>query len=218
MSSMDAESKGLLHPRHGEAAEKESCVICLDYDVDFNLMFSVGDQCSHRFCFNCVKKHIEVQLLNGTVPKCLLYGCRSPLSFDKCGKLLTDLKLSLMWEQRIKEDSTPMNERVYCPYQSCSYLMSKTELCSSDESALRRCFKCDGSFCLHCKVPWHSALSCNAYKKLYPNPQVDDEDFAKLKSMAKRKGWRQCGKCKHMIERSGGGCNRMLCRYIDLST
>ncbi|KAF3550591.1 hypothetical protein DY000_02001045 [Brassica cretica] len=115
-----------------------------------------------------------------------------------------------MWEQMIKEDSTPLNERVYCPFQSCSYLMSKTELSSSDEYALRRCFKCDGSFCLHCKVPWHSALSCNKYKKLYPNPQVD-EDFAKLKSMAKRKGWRQCGKCKHMIERSIG-CNMMRCR------
>ncbi|KAH0888689.1 hypothetical protein HID58_051118 [Brassica napus] len=29
--------------------------------------------------------------------------------------------------------------------------------------------------------------------------------------MAKRKGWRQCGKCKHMIERSVG-CNMMRCR------
>uniref|UniRef100_A0A0D3B2H6 IBR domain-containing protein n=1 Tax=Brassica oleracea var. oleracea TaxID=109376 RepID=A0A0D3B2H6_BRAOL len=57
-------------------------------------------------------------------------------------------------------------------------LVQQYDMRNIPESPIR-CFKCDGSFCLHCKVPWHSALSCNKYKKLYPNPQVD-EDFAKF--------------------------------------
>lgn len=47
-----------LYPRQAKAAKKESCVICLDDDIDFDLMFRV-DECGHRFCFNCVKQQIE---------------------------------------------------------------------------------------------------------------------------------------------------------------
>ncbi|CAA7032108.1 unnamed protein product [Microthlaspi erraticum] len=200
---MDAEAKD---------SKKESCVICTEDNIDSELMFSV-DKCGHRFCLNCVERNIAVNLLDGTIPNCLEHRCKSQLSIDRCGMLLTR-KLSLMWRQRIKENSTPLDERIYCPDQSCSYLMSKKELGSSvdDESGLRRCFKCFRSFCLRCKVPWHSSLSCKAYKKLHPNPQDDDdEDDAKLRSLAKRKGWRQCGKCHYMVERIEG-CFFMRCR------
>ncbi|KAL1208579.1 E3 ubiquitin-protein ligase RSL1 [Cardamine amara subsp. amara] len=210
MTPMDAEVRpGIsLYPRQANEAKKESCVICFDDDIDFDLMFLV-DECGHRFCFNCMKQHIEVKLLDGTIPNCLEHRCESQLSIDRCGKFLS-LELSLMWKQRIKEISTPLTERVYCPYQSCAYLMSKTELSSSVKSGLRRCFKCDGSFCLHCKVPWHSTLSCKAYKKLHPSPENDDDD-AKVKSLAKLNGWRQCGRCQYMVERSYG-CNHIRCR------
>ncbi|VVB16683.1 unnamed protein product [Arabis nemorensis] len=191
------------------AKSKESCVICFGDDIDSDLMFLV-DECGHRFCFNCVKKHIEVKLIDRMIPNCLVHRCESQLSFDRCGKFLT-LKLSSMWKQRIKEDSTPLKERVYCPYQSCSYLMSKTELFSLFRYTHRKsCFKCGGSFCVRCKVPWHSRLSCTDYKKLHSRPQNDNYDV-KLKSLAKLKGWRQCGKCQHMIERTSG-CKHITCR------
>lgn len=109
-------------------------------------------------------------------------------------------------KERTKENSVPYNERVYCPYKNCSYLMSRTELVLGSACGHRKCLKCGCFFCFYCKAPWHSMLSCTDYKKLHSNTQN-----AKLISLANLSGWRQCGKCNHMVERSGG-CGHMTCR------
>ncbi|XP_019087911.1 PREDICTED: uncharacterized protein LOC104729012 [Camelina sativa] len=200
-------------PRQAKATRKEECAICFN-DIYAERMFSV-DKCRHRFCFQCVKQHVEVKLLHGLVPKCPHGGCKTELVIDACGKLLTP-KLSQMWQQRIKEIAVPVTERVYCPYPRCSALMSKTKIAETAKSLLsvypksgvRRCVECRGLFCVDCKVPWHGNLSCTEYKKLYPNPPADD---VKLKSLANNKMWRQCGKCQHMIELTQG-CNHITCR------
>ncbi|VVB16686.1 unnamed protein product [Arabis nemorensis] len=85
-----------LFPRQVKAAKNETCVICLDQDIDSDVMFLVGS-CGHRFCLNCVKQHIEVKLLDGKIPNCLEHRCQSQLSIRKCVKILTP-KLSLMWK------------------------------------------------------------------------------------------------------------------------
>ncbi|KAG2299845.1 hypothetical protein Bca52824_036317 [Brassica carinata] len=200
-------------PRQAKVARKEECLICFN-DIDPERMFSIG-KCSHRFCFQCVKQHVEVKLLHGMIPNCPHDKCKSELVIDACGKLLTP-KLGEMWKQRIKENAIPVTDRVYCPYLRCSALMSKTKISESAKSLLsaypasgvRRCVECRGLFCVDCKVPWHGKLSCTEYKKLHPNPPADD---VKLKSLANNKMWRQCGKCQHMIELSQG-CNHITCR------
>ncbi|CAH8323417.1 unnamed protein product [Eruca vesicaria subsp. sativa] len=188
------------------AIEKETCVICFDEDIDSDdLMFSVDSRCGHRFCVNCVTQHLVVTLLDGTLPNCLQHGCMTQLSVYRCGKLLTP-DMSLRWKEMAEENSIPYNERVYCPYENCSYLMSKKKLVLASACGHRKCLKCGGSFCFYCKAPWHGMLSCNENKKLHPNTQN-----AKLISLANRNGWRQCGKCNHMVERSDG-CRHMTCR------
>ncbi|CAH8338088.1 unnamed protein product [Eruca vesicaria subsp. sativa] len=182
-------------PRQGGKADKktEHCIICLD-DVDSDLIF-YSERCGHRFCINCVKQHIP------------------NFSIDRCGDLLT-FKQSLLWMQTIEENSIPLENRVYCPYESCSHLMSKTELSRGGSySRLRRCFECRGEFCVHCRVPWHGKLSCNDYKRLYPKKyyREDGEDANKVKALANLNGWRQCPRCYHMVGRSYG-CNRITCR------
>ncbi|CAA7062424.1 unnamed protein product [Microthlaspi erraticum] len=115
-----------------------------------------------------------------------------------------------MWEEMIRGSSIPYAERVYCPNENCSYVMSKTELSRSksprgDPSGLKRCVKCRGSFCVSCNVPWHYMRSCKDYINSCPN------NDARLKSLANLCGWRQCPNCHHMVERSSG-CNRITCR------
>ncbi|KAG2274577.1 hypothetical protein Bca52824_057132 [Brassica carinata] len=165
--------------------EKESCVICFDEDIDSDLMFS---------------------LLDGTIPNCLHHGCTTQLSVDTCGQCPFDSGDVFESKERTKENSVPYNERVYCPYKNCSYLMSRTELVLGSACGHRKCLKCGCFFCFYCKAPWHSMLSCTDYKKLHSNTQN-----AKLISLANLSGWRQCGKCNHMVERSGG-CGHMTCR------
>ncbi|KFK32796.1 hypothetical protein AALP_AA6G289400 [Arabis alpina] len=195
-------------PRQAKPAKKTTCTICLDDDINVDQMFCV-DKCRHRFCYECMKRHIEVRLLEGSVMRCPHYRCKSKLTFVRCANFLAP-KVRAMWEQRIKEDSIPVTARIYCPNPRCSALMSQTQLSrSTKEAGVRRsCFKCSKPFCIHCKVPWHSKLSCDDYKRLHPNPTTSD---GMLKALANQKLWRQCGKCQHMIELSKG-CVRVSCR------
>ncbi|KAL4318548.1 hypothetical protein GQ457_18G005570 [Hibiscus cannabinus] len=192
---------------------KETCVICLE-DADSGSMFSV-DGCMHRYCFSCMKQHVEVKLLHGMVPKCPHEGCKSELTVDSCRKFLTP-KLIETLKQRMKEASIPVTEKVYCPHPTCSTLMSRTEvskyakdaLAGIERSGARKCLKCHGLFCINCKVPWHTSMTCEDYKRKNPLPAAAD---LKLKSLARMNLWRQCVKCNHMIELSEG-CYHMTCR------
>ncbi|CAL9224600.1 unnamed protein product [Arabidopsis halleri] len=189
----------------GDDGEK-TCAICIE-ETDAEHMFFT-DKCLHRHCFSCVNKHVEVKLLSRTVPTCLESGCKSELTLESCSQVLTP-KLIEMWKRKMKEDLIPDAEKIYCPYPRCSVLMSKTELSSeAEQSNVRACIKCYGLFCIDCKVPSHSDLSCAEYKRLHPEPPFDDME---LKCLANDQMWRQCAECKHMIELSDG-CNHITCR------
>ncbi|XP_006419033.2 probable E3 ubiquitin-protein ligase ARI3 [Eutrema salsugineum] len=195
-------------PRKAKPAPKSTCPICFDDDTNADQMFTV-DKCRHRFCSQCVKRHIEVRLLDGSVMRCPHYRCKSKLALNSCASMLTP-KLNALWQERIKEDLIPYADRVYCPNPKCSALMSKTELSkSSKEAGYRRCCsKCGEHLCTNCKVPWHENLACKDYKMLHPSPTEND---GKLKALANQKMWRQCGNCQHMIELSKG-CVIVICR------
>ncbi|GMN24598.1 hypothetical protein TIFTF001_000615 [Ficus carica] len=191
----------------------ETCVICLE-DNDVSQIFVVND-CQHRYCFSCMKQHVETKLREALVPKCPHHGCKSELDVDSCKKFLTPKFIEIMF-QRKKEAITPVTERVYCPNPRCSVLMSKTEVLEYskkegidvDGLGARRCVKCNGIFCINCKVPWHRNMTCAQYNTLNPNPPAED---AKLKLLASRNLWRQCIKCNLMIELAEG-CYHMTCR------
>ncbi|EFH53666.1 predicted protein [Arabidopsis lyrata subsp. lyrata] len=126
------------------------------------------------------------------------YGCKSNLNLRSCAYLLTP-KVQKMWQRRIKQDSIPQWDRFHCPKPSCSAWMSKTKLFESiEEEGVRRCcFKCRTPFCINCKVPWHSNLSCDEYRNSLPKPTTIV--------------WHQCRSCQHMIELSDK-LSKITCR------
>ncbi|XP_076959749.1 uncharacterized protein LOC143635923 [Bidens hawaiensis] len=185
----------------------DNCVICLD-DKPIHQFLSI-EGCTHRYCYSCVKQHVEVKLLNGMLPKCPHEGCGNDLRLESCEKFLNP-KFTEMLRQQIKEESILVTEKVYCPYPKCSTLMSRTEVIGLPKLVYgfgaRKCYKCHGIFCIICKVPWHNDMNCAEYKRQNPTQPVEE---SKIKSMAARK--RQCIKCKHMIELAAG-CYHMTCR------
>ncbi|XP_050876519.1 E3 ubiquitin-protein ligase RSL1-like, partial [Lathyrus oleraceus] len=57
------------------------------------------DECQHRYCFSCMKQHVEVKLLHGMVPKCPHEGCKNELLIDSCRKFLTSKLIETMQQQ-----------------------------------------------------------------------------------------------------------------------
>lgn len=192
----------------------ENCVICLD-DKPMDQFLSI-EGCTHQFCYACMKQHVEVKLLHGVLPKCPHEGCANELRIESCEKFLTP-KFTEMMRQQMKENSIPVTEKVYCPYPKCSTLMSRTEIRALPKLdfgfGARACFKCRGIFCINCRVPWHDNINCAEYKRRNPTSLVEE---SKLKNLAARNLWRQCIKCKHMIELAAG-CYHMTCRYAIFS-
>ena len=203
--------------RNGNKERRETCSICLE-DTGVSKIHAV-EGCGHRFCFSCMKEHVRFKLLYGMLPACPRIGCTTMLTVEGSKALVPPPLLEKM-AQRIRERQIPEGDRIYCPYPKCSALMSLSEVqgsCSSKcnhggrtckDAALRKCVRCGGSLCIRCKVPWHERMSCREYQWLYPHGGRED---AELQKLAKQRLWRQCERCKHMIELSTG-CPHVICK------
>ncbi|KAM3194361.1 hypothetical protein ACQJBY_070808 [Aegilops geniculata] len=192
--------------------KRETCAICLE-DTDLSKIYAV-EGCAHRFCFSCMKEHVKIKLLGGTLPACPQDGCTTKLTVKDSKIFLTPQLLEIM-VQCIREGQIPPTQKIYCPYSKCSTLMSLREVISSwalmytvaGGPTLRKCIKCKGLFCISCKVPWHAGMSCCDYKRKYPHVRPED---AKLQNLAQQRSWRKCVKCNHMIELAEG-CYHITC-------
>ena len=64
-----------------------TCPICFDHDLEAEQMLTV-DFCHHQFCLECVKRYIEVKLVEGGVLSCPHYQfflwCRNGGFFFWC--------------------------------------------------------------------------------------------------------------------------------------
>lgn len=190
-----------------------TCTICLE-DADMEQMLVIPG-CLHSYCLSCMSKHVQFKLLHGILPKCPDENCKSMLELDNCKKFLSPELFDVMC-QRVKEASIPPGEKIYCPYSRCSTLLSKIELQRSKDEADaigvlggRKCPSCGGLFCINCKVPWHSNMSCSDFKIQNTNSFKDEK---KLKSLATENLWRHCPKCNHMVSLAAG-CYHISCRY-----
>ncbi|CAM8952711.1 unnamed protein product [Rhodiola kirilowii] len=191
----------------------ETCVICME-DTVVSDMFTI-DGCLHRYCFSCMKQHVEVKLLNGQMAHCPHEDCDSEVPLESCKSFLEPKFVDIMI-QRMKEAALHPTEKLYCPYPRCSALMSKKEIVDDSPSyihnitsaSMSKCTKCRMCFCRNCMVPWHKGMSCEDYQT---STMYKDAGDTKLKSLAHHKRWRQCVKCSNMIELAEG-CYHIYCR------
>eukprot|EP00253_Pinus_taeda_P014236 PITA_14236 len=182
---------------------KEECNMCFDdVNVTVNVTLYVKGWIAHY----------------SNVPICPTHRCISKLTIDDCEKFLPSKWLEILIK-RSEEEKIADSEKVYCPYPDCSFLMASSELnkcaqvpspfSSSSHSSLTikatKCQKCCRLFCIECKVPWHTDMSCEEYA-----PQLGAVS-AELNLLAENNKWKRCPNCKHMIERTDG-CPHIICR------
>ncbi|KAK1429526.1 hypothetical protein QVD17_11737 [Tagetes erecta] len=194
-----------------DVAITEPCKICFEYFCPDKL-FSVK-KCLHRYCFSCMRKHVEAKLLQGKLPQCPYEKCESNIRVESCKTFLKPESYVLL-RSRVKEASIPLADKLYCPFSDCSALMSITEVkehtpsSSSSSSGMRQCVECQRHFCVNCKVPWHNNFTCIDYMK---SSLFKSSNEAKLKSLATTKEWRECIRCKNLVELAKG-CYHIYCR------
>ncbi|XP_078445203.1 E3 ubiquitin-protein ligase RSL1-like [Wolffia australiana] len=196
------------------AGVKENCIL---EDVDPESIFQVNG-CNHRFCFSCMRQHVEVKLFDGALPHCPSEGCKTELTADVSWAYLSP-KLAETLAQRLAEAAIPANDKVYCPYPRCSPLMARNDMYQLEEGSssrgaaredlgMRQCRICKDLFCLVCMVPWHYSMSCKEYRW---NSHQSHEDETRVEQLANAHRWRRCVKCSQMIELASG-CFHISCK------
>ena len=83
---------------------------------------------------------------------------------------------------------------LYCSSRNCAAFVPPSNI-HGDVGVCR----CGGRTCRHCRSQEHRDKLC-----------AQDKETQKVEELGKRKGWKHCPKCQHMIERTAG-CLHMTC-------
>lgn len=178
----------------------EACTICLEDVPQSQIQVIAG--CLHRFCITCLQTHSHNKVKDRQFPvPCPHPNCPTTLSHEECDILLTSSQARQLLADLATEASIPEASKFYCPYPECSALMVAEERGPNQQA---ECLACHRWLCLWCRTPWHHNQSCGQAK-------ASATDDGPLLQLARQCRWRQCQRCKHMIELSHG-CNHMTCR------
>ncbi|KAL0464017.1 UNVERIFIED_CONTAM: hypothetical protein Slati_0289300 [Sesamum latifolium] len=100
------------------------CEICADRK-DGDQMFSVPN-CSHRFCTECITKHISITIKKRAIVArpltCPDVDCKGVIEIEACRGMVADDVLA-SWDDAICESMIAPSQRFYCPYKNCSGLL-----------------------------------------------------------------------------------------------
>ncbi|KAL8056353.1 hypothetical protein ABFX02_04G114600 [Erythranthe guttata] len=193
-----------------------SCKICAEKKHN-NQMFPFHDHNSkscinHRFCTECISKHISTKLIHEKSPSisCPGLDCSGILEIEKCVGVVPK-EVICLWDHVICETVIiPPSQRFYCPYKNCSALIMND--CDEKEVECMReaeCPFCNRLFCVQCRVTWHCGVDCLEFSKLSLNERGSDDLM--VHELAKKNKWKRCPHCKFFVERKEG-CLHMTCR------
>lgn len=109
----------------------------------------------------------------------------------------------------LEEHQVPSRGKVYCYGQGCGQYIPKD--CRTNFSG--KCPHCQRRTCLRCRRNANTHTTdkdgkCKPSK--YRKESVQNE--AKALSLAKRKGWKRCPRCRIFVQKDRGGCSSVVCR------
>ncbi|KXZ52052.1 hypothetical protein GPECTOR_10g1075 [Gonium pectorale] len=143
-------------------------------------------------------------------------GCKTLLSRDAVAAALGGHPKEMqVFELLEAEQAIPSQLRTFCPHKDCSMPLQRPDDTDAPgpgpgEDGFTACPACHRAFCLRCLIPgWHHGYTCAEFQALPPHLR-SAEDAALLRYSARRQ-WRQCPRCRQMVERSEG-CNHVRCR------
>ncbi|KAK3130077.1 hypothetical protein QOZ80_6BG0488610 [Eleusine coracana subsp. coracana] len=176
-------------PKKCSRSEYFDCAICFE-KVQVSEKFLVR-QCAHAFCNTCVGRYVAAKVSENVA----VIGCPDPecekglVEIDLCHGIIPS-ELFDWWNIALCEDIVG-GDKFYCPFKDCSALLINDGAVEIKET---ECPHCHRLFCTSCRVPWHHGIKCKEFKKLGDDEKGQDD--LTLKSLAKKKKWQRCPKCK----------------------
>lgn len=207
MMISDEEFAEKLQMQHVLGASYESsqgfCGIC-NKKKGADRMFKLQICSRHSFCSHCIGLYAQSKIRDNVFPiTCPGLRCRVVIQPESCRSIIP-VNTFARWEEGSAESAIPNGEKFYCPYKRCSGLFIHDR---HEEIVQCICPLCKKLFCAKCRVPWHTGRDCDKFQKV----EKDREDELKLKLLAEIKKWKECPKCKSIVEKVDG-CIHMTCR------
>lgn len=161
----------------------EECIVCGDEQHREELV----RPCEHGYCDGCLQDGFKAALVSKTPFKC----CQKALSLEGCSGLSAEFVAE--YEEMMLELSTP--NPMYCCNAQCAKFLPPRVVVGD----VGTCEKCRSQTCRHCRRRTHPGTFCE-----------EDKETEAVKNLAKKKGWKTCPGCNHLIERQSG-CLHMIC-------
>ncbi|KAH6798566.1 hypothetical protein C2S51_035050 [Perilla frutescens var. frutescens] len=185
-----------------------TCEICADEKPISDSFRIIG--CHHSYCTQCILNYVAAKLQeNITSINCPVPGCSGALEPQHCRTILPK-EVFDRWGDALCEAMILGAEKFYCPYKNCSALLIDDRGVGGERVLQSECPECNRLFCVPCKVPWHSEISCSEFEKLRADERSNDDIM--LMKLAKSKRWKRCPWCRFYVSKSGG-CSDMRCRF-----
>ncbi|KAG8373875.1 hypothetical protein BUALT_Bualt11G0070800 [Buddleja alternifolia] len=189
------------------------CEICADEKPRTDMFRILG--CNHIYCSDCMSKYVASKIQeNITIINCPVSGCKGFLEPQHCRSILPKQVFD-RWGDALCEAVILASEKFYCPFKDCSAMLIDEQSGGNEVMMESVCPECNRLFCVQCKVPWHSGISCVEFQKLKKDERSHEDIL--LMNLAKSKNWIRCPKCKFYVEKSQG-CLFMRCRYGYIAT
>ncbi|KAJ1289802.1 hypothetical protein BS78_02G192700 [Paspalum vaginatum] len=203
------QSRPRVPPLADDEVPKFDCGICLETLPILDLFH--GMQCGHRYCVECMATYIEGKINAGEVPiPCPDPTCREEeeeedsnggiLHPEQCKKSI-DFAAFSNWGYRLTESAIPPNRRAYCPNLRCGVMLEKT---GGKTPAMAFCPACGHPMCATCGWYW-------SRDDRGQHDCTEEPNAALLKKLAEARLWKQCPRCKMLVEKIRG-CDVMRCR------
>jgi hypothetical protein len=171
-------------------AAAKPCMVCREA-VKEDVAFTFPYPCSHTYCTSCLILLCRTSFGSGWLfpPRCC--QIQLPYADPLVVRLLGD---DLARELQVRAIEHADIDKTYCFNPRCSAYLPRP----SDESQATdlHCDACGTRTCRRCKLASHE------------NECIIDQAIEQTKALAKARGWRQCFRCKTMVEKTNG-CDHM---------
>ena len=146
------------------------CQLCMcEYKVD--QMYTVNCPSSHRFCFECIQRMVEIAIRENTPCRCPGPDCTHTMDEYELRQIMEGAgPHALITKEMIEKYAQQVLIRcvrsipgiIACPTPGCKNWIEPSDMTRKERC---QCAACGAVFCSLCKGPYHYRCSCGEVRK-----------------------------------------------------